>query len=107
MGKVLVYIEAGIGCLTMPIMLCGFAIICAALPLCIVVGITELIAYGVIGLILRLINIDIFTGKPGNISFIVLAILMIAIVAYIFFQYPNIFFNLLLFGEDYFPRLKP
>ena len=85
MGKAHEYIEAGIGCLAIPIMICGFAIFCAALPLCIVIGITELIAYGVIGIILKLINIDIFTGKFGNISFIILAIIMVAIVAYIFF----------------------
>ncbi|MDE6310701.1 MAG: hypothetical protein K2L96_02645 [Muribaculaceae bacterium] len=107
MGKVHEYLQAGLGCLAIPIMLCGFAIFLAALPLCIVVGIAELIVYGLIGLLLRLTNVDIFTGTAGNISLFILAILMIFIVGYIFSQYPNLFFNLLLFGDDYFPRLKP
>lgn len=100
-------LESGLGCLAMPLMLCGFAVFVAALPLCLIVGICELIIWGILGLLLKPFGMDIFSGKVSNVIFIVGCIVLVFVVAFIFFQYPHIFFNLLLFGDDYFPRLKP
>lgn len=100
-------IETGMGCLAMPLMLCGFAIIVASLPLCVIIGLAEIVIYCLIGLILKPLGLNIFQDKISNPAFIVgIVVLVIALIT-IYFVYPNIFFNLLLFGDDYFPRLKP
>lgn len=99
--------ETGLGCLLMPLGVCGFIVVIAALPLCFIVGIGEILIYSLIGLLLKPFGLDIFQTKISNAAFMVGCILLIVIVAVIFFTYPNIFFNLLLFGDDYFPRLKP
>lgn len=99
--------QIGFGCLAMPLMFFGFIVFIAALPLCFIVGIGELIIWGIVGLLLKPFGIDIFTGKSSNVIFIIGCIMLIVIVAIIFFTYPNLFFNFLLFGDESFPRMKP
>ena len=100
-------IEIGLGCLSMPLMLLGFIIFVAILPLCFIIGLSEIIIYIALGLILRLWGIDIFNSEISNPACIVGLILLVITVVVIFIAYPDLFFNLLLLGEDYFPRLKP
>lgn len=100
-------IETGLGCISIPLMLLGFIIFVASLPLCFIIGLSEIIIYIALGLILRLLGIDIFNSKISNPACIVGLIILVIAVIVIFIAYPDLFFNLLLWGEDYFPRPKP